>query len=210
MGQQPGQRPGQDGQQPGQRPGQDGQQPGQGMGQDGQQPGQRLGQQTGQVPNQQQILQFAQTIEQDHQQAIQQLRQVAQQVGVEISETPELSPVHRAKLDELREKQGEELARAWVFGQVAGHTYAILEYSWASQNAPSREIQQHAQQALPKLQQHAQMTAPVAYQMADIQGGQSDRDGSGQGQDRSGGGMGGDDRPGGGSGSGGAGGGGVR
>ena len=152
------------------------------------------------------LKQAAQTVMQDHQQANELLRQQAQKAGVEISETPELMPVHRAKLDELREKQGQEFDRHWVFAQVAGHTHDILEYTWASEKGPSPEIQEYARQTLPKLQQHAQHIAPVAYQLAGIQsartaGGRIEGQGQGQGQQPGQGGTGG---------SGGAGGGGSR
>ena len=141
----------------------------QGAGQQAQQPN-RQGQASGQAGGQhQQLLQSAQMIQRDHEQAQQALRQAAQQAGVQISQTPELTPVHQAKLEELQEKQGEEFARAWVFGNMAGHTHGILEYTWASTNAPNPQIKQYASQVLPKLQQHAQHLAPIAYGMAGME-----------------------------------------
>jgi hypothetical protein len=153
-------------------------------------------------------------IQRDHEQAQQSLRQLAERAGIQISETPELNPVHQAKLEMLREKQGEEFARAWVFGNMGGHTTSILEYSWASTNGPTPEIKEYAGQVLPKLQQHAQQLAPVAYQLAGIenartagermggdqpQPGQGNRPGSGgaggAGSGGAGGASGGTDRP---------------
>src|SRR5688572_13491504 len=140
-------------------------------GQPAEQPGQQRGA-GGQAgaggQQQQQLIRAAQTIQRDHEQAQQVLRQAAEQAGVQISETPQLTPVHQAKLDELQQKQGEEFARAWVFGNMASHTHGILEYTWASQQAPSPQIKQYASQVLPKIQQHAQHIAPIAYGMAGI------------------------------------------
>jgi putative membrane protein len=116
-----------------------------------------------------QLRQLAQTMERDHTQALKDLRQRAQQEGVEISESPELEPVHRAKLDEIRQKQGEEFVRAFVFGNMASHTYAILELNWAQNSAPSQQIKEFAKATLPRIQQHAQQVAPLAYEIAGIQ-----------------------------------------
>jgi predicted outer membrane protein len=172
----------------------------------GAQVGQR---QTGMQGQEQQLAQAAQTIMRDHEQAQQALRQAAERAGVQISETPELSPVHQAKLEELREKQGDEFKRHWVFANMGGHTHAILEYTWAQQKG-TPEIKEYAGQVLPKLQQHAQHLAPIAYQIAGIEnartagermGDDAQRPGQNQGQ-RPGSGSGGTDRPGSGAGGG--------
>ena len=229
QGQQPGQRSGQGagaGQDPAARPagGQGsagGQDPAARSGQaDPQRDPELAGAQVGQRQpgmhggdHQQQLLQAAELIQRDHEQAQQALRQSAEKAGVQISETPELNPVHRAKLDELREKQGEDFARCWVFGNMGSHTHGILEYTWASEKGPTQEIKDYASQTLPKLQQHAQHIAPIAYQMAGIEaartagermGGEHQQPGQGN---RSG--AGGADRPGGGAGGSGGGAGGA-
>lgn len=115
-----------------------------------------------------QLRQIAQTMEQDHRQALEKLRELAQQAGVQISQTPELEPVHRAKLEDLRQKHGEEFARCFVFGNMAGHTYAILELNWAQNDAPSEHIKEYARATLPKIQQHAHQIAPIAYEIAGV------------------------------------------
>jgi predicted outer membrane protein len=218
-GQQPGQRPGQGaaaGQDPGARPGggaAGGQDPAARSGQADQQRDPELaGAQVGQRQpgmqgeHHQQLTQAAQMIQRDHEQAQQALRQAAEKAGIQISETPELNPVHRAKLDELREKQGEDFARCWVFGNMGSHTHGILEYTWASEKGPSQEVKDYATQILPKLQQHAQHIAPIAYQMAGIEAARTagERMGGEQPQpgQRPGGAAGGTDRPGGGAGGG--------
>jgi len=71
-----------------------------------------------------QIKQFAQTLVQDHQKAQQQLKQAAQQMGVTLND--DLNPVHRAMLQELQQKQGKDLERAFVFSAVGDHAKDIL------------------------------------------------------------------------------------
>lgn len=150
-GQQPGAAQPDGGQQPGMA-GQDGMQPHQGM------PGDQK----------QQLVQVAQMIQRDHTQALQDLRHRAQQEGVQISESPDLSAVHHAKLDDLREKQGDDFVRAFVFGNMASHTHGILEYTWAQQHGPSQQIKEYARATLPRIQAHAQQIAPIAYEIAGV------------------------------------------
>lgn len=149
-----------------------------------QQPGQPQGQRSGEQPGAQpaggmqpgsnlrqhreKLVEIAQMMQRDHTQALQDLRQRAEQDGVQLSETPELEPVHRAKLDEMRQKQGDELIRAFAFGNMASHTHGILELAWAQENGPTDGIKQFARTTLPRVQQHAQQIAPVAYQIAGL------------------------------------------
>jgi predicted outer membrane protein len=160
------------------------------------------------------LVQIAQMMHRDHSQAIQDLRKHAEQDGVQLSETPELEPVHRAKLDEMRQKQGEEFVRAFAFGNMASHTHGILELSWAQENGPTEGIKQFARSTLPRVQQHARQVAPVAYDIAGLREAQTagfgeepqqkpgDSNRPRTGNDRPGDGTGGTNRPGGSGGSG--------
>jgi len=108
----------------------------------------------------QQVKQLAQKLVQDHQQAEQQLRQVAQQMSVTLENG--LMPAQQAKLQEFQKKQGAELDRAYIFCNVGDHHKDIMEYRWASQNAPSSQLKQYCEQTLPHLQDHLRQVDQVA------------------------------------------------
>jgi len=113
-----------------------------------------------------QVKQFAQTLVQDHQKAQQQLKQSAQQASVQI--TDELNPVHKAMVQELQQKSGKELDRAFIFSAVADHRKDILEYSYASQNLQNAQLKQYATQSLPVLQKHYQSAEDLARTVAGV------------------------------------------
>jgi len=108
----------------------------------------------------QQVKQLAQELIKDHQQAEQQLKQVAQQSGVSIQD--QLMPAQQAKLQEFQKKQGAELDRAFIFCNVGDHHKDIMEYSWAARNAQSSQLKQYCEQTLPHLQQHLRQVDQVA------------------------------------------------
>jgi putative membrane protein len=108
----------------------------------------------------QQIKQLAQRLAQDHQQAEQQLKQVAQGMSVNISD--QIMPAQQAKLQELQKKQGAELDRAFLFCNVGDHHKDVLEYAWASKAAQSPQLKQYCEQTLRTLRQHMQQVDQVA------------------------------------------------
>ena len=107
-----------------------------------------------------QIKQMARQVAQDHQEASQQLQRAAQQAGVQVSQ--QLKPYQQAMLQELQQMQGEDFDKAWLYGQVAGHTKAVLKFRDAAQELQNPQLKQFAQQTLPKLQQHLQHAQQMA------------------------------------------------
>jgi predicted outer membrane protein len=101
------------------------------------------------------VKQLAQRLVQDHQKAADQLKQVAQQMNVPVSD--ELMPAHRAKLEAFQQKQGQMLDLAFVFCAIGDHTQGTLEYQFVAQNTPSPQLKQYASQTLPHLVDHLQM-----------------------------------------------------
>jgi putative membrane protein len=120
----------------------------------------QAGQLVGQKAQDPQIKQFAQRLVQDHQKAADQLKQVAQQMNVQVSE--DLMPVHQAKLQELQQKPAKQLELAFIFDQVACHTKDLLEYQFVAQNAQNPQLKQFAQQTVPHLRQHLQTAMSIA------------------------------------------------
>jgi len=104
----------------------------------------------------QQVKQLAQMLIQEHQQAEQQLRQVAQSMGVNL--TNQLKPHQQAELQEFQQKQPDEMERAYLFCNVADHHKEILQYSWAERNAQNAQLKQYIEQTVPHLRQHLRHT----------------------------------------------------
>jgi putative membrane protein len=106
------------------------------------------------------IKQFAKMMVDDHTQALQQLQQIAQQKGWQFSQ--QLMPVHRAMLDELNKLEGQEFEKAYLYGQVAGHTKVALGLRDAKSELQDQELRQYAATILPKVQQHLQHAQQLA------------------------------------------------
>ena len=107
-----------------------------------------------------QIKQFARQIAQDHQQSSQALQRAAQQAGIQVSQ--QLKPAQQAMLQDLQQMQGQDFDRAWLYGNVAGHTIAVLKFRDAARECQNEQLKQFAQQTLPKLQQHLQHAQELA------------------------------------------------
>lgn len=108
----------------------------------------------------QQVKQLAQRLAQDHQQAEQQLKQVAQTMGVQSND--QLMPAQQAKLQELQKKQGAELDRAFLFCNVGDHHKDVMVYAWAARAAQNPQLKQYCEQTLQHLRQHMQQVDQVA------------------------------------------------
>jgi len=98
------------------------------------------------------IKQFAKMMVDDHTQAQQQLQQIAQQKGWQFSQ--ELMPVHREMLSELNKLDGQEFERAYLYGQVAGHTKTALKLRDDKTELQDPQLKQYAATLLPKVQAH--------------------------------------------------------
>jgi len=120
-----------------------------------------------------QIKQFARMITQDHEQSSQKLQQAAQQAGIQVSQ--QLKPAQQAMLQELQQMQGQEFDRAWLYGNVAGHTVAVLKFRDAAREGQNEQIKQFAQQTLPTLQKHLQHAQELAQFDSAQQAGASER-----------------------------------
>jgi putative membrane protein len=120
----------------------------------------QLGQLVSQKAQDPQIKQFAQRLVEDHRKANEQLKQVAQQMNVQVSD--QLLPVHQAKLDHFQQKQGKPLEIGFIFDQVGMHAKDVLEYQYVAQNAQNPQLKQLAAQALPHLREHLQMAQRIA------------------------------------------------
>lgn len=114
-----------------------------------------------------QIKQLAEMIIEGHEKAQEILREEAGKVGAEISENPELKEVHSATLDALKQKEGEEFDRAYVFEQDADHLKNVLLLRYVQSGLPNDAAKSYARQVLPEVERHARQLDELA---SDISG----------------------------------------
>jgi putative membrane protein len=122
-------------------------------------------QQNGQDP---QVKQLAQQMVRDHQQAKQQLQQLAQRKNVQLDS--KLMEHHQAQLDHFKSKRGAELDAMYAFHEAGDHMHNVLKHQYLSTNAQDQDLRQFAQQMLPTLQQHLQHVTSVAQGIAGAEG----------------------------------------
>ncbi len=106
------------------------------------------------------LKQFAQKLVQDHEQANQQLQQIAQQKGVELDK--EISKKNQRMLDHLRGLSGAEFDRMYVEHMVKDHQKDIKEFEKAANKGEDSDVKGFAQQTLPKLREHLQTAENLA------------------------------------------------
>jgi len=106
------------------------------------------------------VKQLAQTIEQDHTQANQQLMQVAKQKNIDLP--ADLKGECQETYQAFQQLQGKDFDNAFLLHNVKDHLKDIMMFQKEAQSGTDQEIRQWAQQTLPKLQQHAQHLRSVA------------------------------------------------
>lgn len=113
-----------------------------------------------------QVKRIARTIIEGHEKALDLLRQEAREIGVEISEQPELNEVHSAMLDALKEKPDEAFDRAYVFEQSAAHLKTGLLLNHVVNDLPNDSARAYASSALPHVEHHGKALDQLASEMS--------------------------------------------
>jgi putative membrane protein len=106
------------------------------------------------------VKQLAQHILQDHQQADQKLREVAQKAQVQIPE--ELPKMKQEEIQMFSALQGEEFDKQFVSHMKAAHAHDIAKFGDVAKIAKNEDVKRFAQELLPKLQEHGQMVTQLA------------------------------------------------
>ena len=114
-----------------------------------------LAQQAQQKAQNPQVKQLAQRILQDHQQASQQLMQVAQKLQVELPQG--LPSMKQQELQVIGSLESQMFDQKFVCKMDELHAHDVAAFRNASQIAQSPDVKQFASQTLPKLQQHHQL-----------------------------------------------------
>jgi putative membrane protein len=107
-----------------------------------------------------QVKQFASMLRQEHRQANEQLRSIAQAHGV--SSTASLEPKHQQILNKLQQANGAEFDKAYMTEMLKDHHKDIRKYQQAAQQLKESDVKQYAQSTLPKLQKHLEHARQAA------------------------------------------------
>jgi putative membrane protein len=107
-----------------------------------------------------QIKQFSQQMQTDHQAAYQKLQPIAQAKGLQLSRNVDAK--HRDELRQLRKLSGAEFDRQFAAMELRDHAETIALFQREAQQGQDPATQQYAQTTLPTLQHHLDMAKDVA------------------------------------------------
>ncbi len=127
-----------------------------------------------------QIKQHARRIEQDHERANQELKQIAKNKNIELTE--DMDARHQRLYDQLKDQDKEQLVQTWKQQMQQAHRENIQLFQRASTQLQDPELKQFAQKQLPILQQHQAMlqgdrsAQPAGAQLGQDQDKEKDQD----------------------------------
>jgi len=107
-----------------------------------------------------QVKQFAARMVRDHNQANQQLLQMANQQGFRPAST--MDEQHTKLMEKLGKMQGSDFDSAYMKHQVEDHEQAVKLFEKASKEAKDQSLRNFAAQTLPVLREHLQMAKSIA------------------------------------------------
>jgi len=107
-----------------------------------------------------QIKQFADHLQMDHQNANQKLQSIARSQGVQIPQS--LDPKHRSELNRLQKLTATEFDREFIITSLRDHVRTIALFQKEAQQGRDAAIKQYAQDMLPALNQHLDMAKDTA------------------------------------------------
>jgi putative membrane protein len=106
------------------------------------------------------VKKFGQRMVDDHSKANDQLKQLAQQKGVDLPTQPNAKD--KATLDKLQKLSGEQFDKAYMQDMVKDHTKDVAEFQKESKSAKDPDIKNFASQTLPTLQDHLKEAKSIA------------------------------------------------
>jgi putative membrane protein len=134
------------------------------------------------------VQRFAQRLAQDHQQANQQLIQIANRAGLKLAET--MDKKHQDLRTRLTKAQGAQFDRLFMRQMVQDHEEAVKLFERESKDGKDAALKQYAANTLPALQAHLKMAKEIADRVGagergGDKGGDRDKDkGRDKGRDR--------------------------
>jgi putative membrane protein len=129
----------------------------------------KLGQLASEKASSQQVKQFGQMMVQDHTQLNDQMKPIAQQMGVSMTSNT-LPPEHQQLQTKLEGLSGDAFDKAYMKAMVKDHQKDLSEFKKESKNGQSPEVKNVAQQGSQVIQKHLQMAQQVAQQVGAVGG----------------------------------------
>jgi putative membrane protein len=106
------------------------------------------------------VKKFGQRMVDDHTKANDQLKQLAQQKGIDLPTQPDAKD--KATMDRLQKLSGDQFDKAYMQTMVKDHTKDVSEFQKASQSAKDPDVKNFAAQTLPTLQDHLKEAKNIA------------------------------------------------
>jgi len=123
----------------------------------------RLGELAQQQAASDEVKQFGQRMVEDHGQANEQLKQIADSKGIEL---PQEMPKDAQQLhDELQQKSGAEFDQAYMDEMVSDHEKDVEEFKQYVETGQDPDLTSFAEQTLPTLQHHLQLARETQEQV---------------------------------------------
>lgn len=108
----------------------------------------------------QQIKQFAQNLQSDHQKANQQLQELAQKKGIQVPQS--LDPKHEKEISKLQSLSGADFDKQFALENIKAHAKTISLFQKEAQQGQDPDLRQYAQSQLPGLTHHLSMAQDAA------------------------------------------------
>jgi putative membrane protein len=110
-----------------------------------------------------QVKQFAQQMQQDHSQANDELKRIAQAKGVTIPTSSDHS--HTKKMEKLQKESGADFDKQYMADMVKEHEKDLRFFREEAQNAKDPELKTFAQKTAQKINEHLNMARQIAGQV---------------------------------------------
>lgn len=110
-----------------------------------------------------QVKQFAQHMEQDHSQANDELKRIAQSKGVTIPSSTDRS--HTKKMEKMQKESGADFDKQYMAEMVKDHEKNLKFFREEAQNAKDPELKTFAQKTAQKINEHLNMARQIASQV---------------------------------------------
>jgi putative membrane protein len=134
----------------------------------------RLGELAQQQAASDQVKEFGQRMVEDHGKANDQLKQIAQQKGIELPQ--ELSEEAQQLHDELQQKSGEEFDQAYMDEMVSDHEEDVQNFQQYAESGQDPDLTGFAEETLPVLEEHRQLAQKTQEQVTASAGGMEQPD----------------------------------
>ncbi|HWI14086.1 MAG TPA: DUF4142 domain-containing protein, partial [Burkholderiales bacterium] len=117
----------------------------------------KLAQQNGQSDG---VKQFGKRLEDDHSKANEELKGVAQKLGVDLPAS--LDKKHQGKVDKLSKVKAQDFDRQFAKDMVSDHEKDVKAFRKEADKGKNAEVKQFASQAVPTLEEHLKMARDLA------------------------------------------------